>query len=172
MPGSMPLYYWDTCLFLAWLKDEERDEGEMAGVREVITRSKKRDVILMTSVITTTEILQSRLPAGVATLYTGTMRRLEQKSVDSKIARLAHDLRDFYMRRTNEFAGKTLSTPDSLHLATAIMYRADEFHTFDERGSSRSLGLLPLNGNVAGHKLRVCKPQAVNPELDLKRPKP
>ena len=33
MRGSDPLYYWDTCLFLAWIKDEERPTGEMDGVR-------------------------------------------------------------------------------------------------------------------------------------------
>jgi hypothetical protein len=43
MPGPKPLYYWDTCLFLAWIKDEQR--SEMDGVREVIARQKRRDVI-------------------------------------------------------------------------------------------------------------------------------
>ena len=37
MPGPSTLYYWDTCLFLAWLKDEERKVGEMDGVREKTT---------------------------------------------------------------------------------------------------------------------------------------
>ena len=26
MTGGSPLYYWDTCLFLAWLKDEPTGE--------------------------------------------------------------------------------------------------------------------------------------------------
>lgn len=39
MPGSEPLYYWDTCLFLAWIKDEVRPSDEMSGVREVIERA-------------------------------------------------------------------------------------------------------------------------------------
>jgi hypothetical protein len=93
--------------------------------------------------------------------------------MDSKIASLAHDIRDHYMVRKDEFDGKTLSTPDAIHLATAVLYRVDEFHTFDGGGSSsKSLGLIPLSGDVGGHKLMICKPQARNPGLDLRRPKP
>jgi hypothetical protein len=39
----------------------------------------------------------------------------------------------------------------SFHLATAIVYRVDEFHTFDSGGSGKSLGLLSVSGNVGGH---------------------
>jgi hypothetical protein len=47
MPGNSPLYYWDTCLFLAWLKDVERNLGEMDGVRETIDRCRRREVKTM-----------------------------------------------------------------------------------------------------------------------------
>ena len=47
MPGNTPIYYWDSCLFLAWLKDEERKLGEMDGVREIIERSKRREVKIL-----------------------------------------------------------------------------------------------------------------------------
>lgn len=171
MAGDRVIYYWDTCLFLAWIKDEERKSGEMDGVREVIDRAKKREVILLTSVLTSTEVLQSKLPAGLDTFFSGLMRRVEQKSVDLKIARLAHDIRDNYARRVSEFDGKTLSTPDAIHLATAIIYRATEFHTFDGSNGRSTLGLLPLSGDVAGHTLTICKPVARNPSLDLRRPK-
>jgi PIN domain len=77
-----------------------------------------------------------------------------------------HDLRNHYAAKGK----KTLSAPDAIHLATAILYRADEFHTFDSDGSSRSLGLLPLSGDVGGHRLIICKPVARNPQLDLRKP--
>lgn len=170
MPGSDPLYYWDTCLFLAWIKDEQRPSAEMSGVREVVERAKRREVIIMTSVITHSEILQSQMPAGMERLLTGFMRRIQCKSVDMKIAKLAHDLRDHYVQKKLENKGKTLATPDALHLATAILYRADAFHTFDEDNGRNSLGLIPLSENVAGHRLQICKPKARNPELDLRPP--
>jgi hypothetical protein len=81
-----------------------------------------------------------------------------------------NDIRDHYTVRAAEFGGKTLSVPDAIHLATAVLYRVDEFHTFDMEGRSKSLGLIPLSGNVAGHRLIICKPQAKNPGLDLRRP--
>lgn len=168
MPGGDPIYYWDTCLFLAWLKDEERKAGEMDGVREVIERAKRREVKLITSVLTSVEVLAAKIPAGMDTLFSGLMKRMNRQGMDVRVASLAHDLRNHYAMK----GGKTLSTPDAIHLATAILCRADEFHTFDQEGSSRSLGLIPLSGDVAGHRLIICKPEARRPQLDLRKPRP
>jgi hypothetical protein len=96
------------------------------------------------------------------------LKRIKTVSVDIRVASIAHDLRNHYAQK----GGKTLSTTDAIHLATAVLYRADEFHTFDEGGSNRSLGLIPLCGDVGGHKLRVCKPVAQNPQFDLRKPPP
>lgn len=60
-------------------------------------------------------------------VFDGIMKRVHRQGIDLKDAGLAHDLRDYYINRKAEFDGKTLSTPDALHLATAILYRADEF---------------------------------------------
>ncbi|HJW40518.1 MAG TPA: PIN domain-containing protein [Rhizomicrobium sp.] len=166
MPGTDPLYYWDACLFLAWLKDEARPTGEMDGVREVVERSRKRECRIITSVLTSVEVLSAKMPAGVEHLFTGLMRRVHRQGIDTKIAQLAHDLRNHYAKA----GGKGLSTPDALHLATAVLYRADEFHTFDAEGRAKTLGLIPLSGNVAGHRLTICKPEARSPSLDLRKP--
>ncbi len=92
--------------------------------------------------------------------------------MDIKIASVAHDLRDYYQTRKDEYGGKTLSTPDAIHLATGIIYRVTEFHTFDQDGDSKNLGLLPLSGNVGSNRLTICKPHARSPQLDLRKPKP
>ena len=125
---------------------------------------------IVTSVLTQVEVLQSRLPVGVGHLFLDLMKRLTRIGTDTKVASLAHDIRDYYMMRATEHGGKTLSTPDAIHLATAILYRVDEFHTFDDDGDAKSLGLMPLSGNVGGHRLIICKPQARNPRLDLRHP--
>jgi hypothetical protein len=56
---------------LAWIKDEERKSGEMAGVRELVERSKKREIKIVTSVLTTVEVLSGKIPVGMATLFEG-----------------------------------------------------------------------------------------------------
>ena len=156
MAGANPLYYWDTCLFIAWLKDESRPTGEMDGVREIIDRSKRRDCRLMTSVLTSIEVLQATIPAGFDTHFTALLRRVNRVGLETKIAGVAHDIRNHYAVK-----GQKLETPDAIHLATAIIYRADEFHTFDH-------ALIAFSGNVAGHRLTICKPEAKSPQLDLR----
>jgi predicted nucleic acid-binding protein len=143
----------------------------MDGVREVIERVKRRDAKIITSVLTVTEVLDSKLPAGMKTLIDGLMKRVNRVGMDIKIARMAHDLRDYYIQRSAEFGGKTVAVPDAIHLATAILCRVTEFHTFDGGGMGKSLGLLPLSGDVGGHRLTICKPKARNPQLDLRKPK-
>jgi predicted nucleic acid-binding protein len=161
------------CLFLAWINDEQRKSGEMDGVREFVERQKRREVRIITSVLTSVEVLAAKLPVGMDRMFNDFMKRLTRVAVDSKCAALAHDIRNYYSLRAKENAGKTLSTPDAIHLATAVLYRVDEFHTFDHDGDSKSLGLIPLSGNVGGNRLTICKPVARNPELDLKhQPKP
>lgn len=169
MAGASPIYYWDTCLFLAWLNDEQRKSNEMDGVREVIARHKRREVRLVTSVLTQVEVLQSRIPVGVGASFTDLLKRMSRFGIDTKVASLAHDLRDHYASNAGNNGGKTLSTPDAIHLATGIHYRVDEFHTFDEQGSSKSLGLISLSGDVGGHRLKICKPESKSPQFDLRK---
>jgi predicted nucleic acid-binding protein len=162
MAGSNPLYYWDTCVFLVWMKNETgRAPGDMQGVVDCLNRFKKRELSIMTSVITLTEVTVGKLPAGADTLLDNAMQRpnFTKVSVDIKVARLARDLRNYYLVRP-EFNGKTVSVPDSIHLATAILYRATEFHTFDEKDGKRdkTLGLMQLSGKVGGHNLIIRKP--------------
>lgn len=172
MAGADPKYYWDTCIFLAWIQDEERPSGEMDGVREVVARAKRRECTILTSVLTLTEALQSKLPVGMDRLFADLLKRTQRIGMDIKVAELAHDIRNYYTVNSAQYGGKKLQTPDAIHLATAILYRADEFHTFDSgKKDAKSLGLIDLSGNVGGHRLTICKPQARNPGLDLRRPR-
>ena len=174
MAGTNPHYYWDTCIFVAWLKNETtRRPGEMDAILDCLNKFKKREIHLMTSVLTITEITVVKTPAGTDTLLEEVMQRpnFSKVSVDIRVAKLARDMRNYYLVRKTEFGGKTLTVPDSLHLATAILYRADEFHTFDQNNDPKynSLGLLPLSGNVAGHDLRICAPPIAQ-QLGLQLP--
>jgi predicted nucleic acid-binding protein len=167
MPGT-DLYYWDSCLFLAWLRNETRADGEMAAVRSYVRKLQQRQIRLMASVLVYTEVVETKLPVGVDKQFFELLRRsnVSTVSVDIRVAQLARELRDYYYKQKDKYNGKTLSVPDSIHLATAILYKAKEFHTFDG-SNKKSLGLLGLNGDVGGHDLIICKPQDTQGELDF-----
>jgi len=163
MSGTKPIYYWDTCLFLAWLKNEtSRKAGEMDSIIATLDLFNKRQISLITSVITITEISSAKIPAGTESLLEDVMQRpnFTRLSVDIRVAKLARDIRNWYLARPEQYKDCTVSVPDSLHLATAILYRAKEFHTFDGKDwpKHKSLGLLPLSGDVGGHSLIISKP--------------
>lgn len=152
MRRGKPIYYWDANIFLAWLKDEARKPGEMEGLAEVVAIIDRQEATMMTSVLTRTEVLESSLPSHAQNLFNKIFDRPNVVSVDltSPISNLAHSIRDHYRQN-----GRTLKTPDSIHLATAINHKVDEFHTFDEGD------LIPLNGDVSGHRLIICKPKSI-----------
>lgn len=171
--GKQQIIYWDTCVFIAWMKDEERPAGEMEGVKRVADLVEKDEVILVTSMLTRAEILESKFTKANVKKYDQVTRRnnVAPQNLDLPVAILTSKIRDYYLSTDFE-----LLTPDAIHLATAIHYNADEFHTFDgsnprpPRNTTRykRCGLLLLDGDVAGHKLKICKPTAEQYELKLK----
>ena len=80
-----------------------------------------------------------KIPTGFDTLFANLLKRVNRASLDIKVASMAHDLRNYYASRPLEFSNKSLSTQDAIHLASAIIYRAHEFHTFDGAGSASVL---------------------------------
>lgn len=80
MAGNNPIYYWDTCIFLAWLRKETTD-------------------FYHASVITYTEITSLKMPAGVETMLEEVLQRpnCAKLGVDMRVAKLARDLRNYYV---------------------------------------------------------------------------
>jgi predicted nucleic acid-binding protein len=164
MTGKNDTVAWDTCIFLAWLKNETRAPGEMEGIAQSIEAIENNRLNLIASATIFSEMFLGSLPQEVQDQF-ATFRQRSNVEIaipaDEGINNLAGVLRQFY---SNIKDGQPpLATPDAIHLATAITYEVKAFYTFDERGSYRSRGLLPLNGNVAGYKLRIQKPPFVPP---------
>ena len=155
------LIYWDSCVFLAYFKNEVRPAGEMEGLLDLAKEVDAGKRTLVTSVMTRMEILRSTLTPEQNRKYDLLFKRrnLQEMPIDRRVVALAHDLRDFYQKVGDGLP--TLATPDAIHLATAIQYQVDVFYTFDGRNEARKRrGLLPLNGNVAGRSLTVMRPLA------------
>lgn len=163
-------FYWDTAPLIAWLTDEKRaDPSEMSGLAEVLDMVDRGQAVLMTSVLWRSEILDLDLTPSqkkkLDAAFDG-MSVLELQ-IDSRIMDLAGEIRAFQKRSKKKDAIKFVSVPDAIHLASAIHYEATEFHTFDgKRQGKNSGGLLTMNGNVAGHRLKVCSPRAVQLRIE------
>ena len=50
--------------------------------REIIDRAKRREVKLMTSVLTFVEVLHAKIPVGVDALFNDLMKRINRVSID------------------------------------------------------------------------------------------
>ena len=150
MPGRRKRFYWDSCLFLTWLKNEPRGPGETEGIEEVACLVHAGKADLFTSVIAESEVLESKMTPDQKERFQNLFKRrnVVRVDIDVRIASLAGQIRSYYSQR-----GMKVSTPDSLHLATAIHYGADELHTTDT-------DLLRFNGDAAGHKLTICIPRS------------
>jgi hypothetical protein len=77
-------------------------------------------------------------------------------SVTPRIAAKAREIRDYYQTR-----GVKIAVPDSIHLATAIQYKATALHTYDGGGKRRRQSDLmqlatPL---IEKYPLTVTKPE-------------
>jgi predicted nucleic acid-binding protein len=152
--------------------DETRAEGEMAGVYAVAQEVFKREIVLITSVIVNQEIQPADLSTEERERFNRVFDRSNVKRLQltGPIATKAGQLGHHYKNLGDGRPG--LSHNDSQHLATAIIYKAAEFHTFDEKDKKggRGRGLLTLNMNVAGYPLRIVKPGTNQPVLDLRLP--
>jgi predicted nucleic acid-binding protein len=147
MGGKIPIYCWDTSIWISWLVNENRPNNEMDGVMEVIEKVEKKQAIIITPALVDVEMLPCKFPPNVMDQFDKifSKRNVQKKMVDNRVIQLSQDIRNWKPK---------ISVGDVIQLATAIHYKADELHTFD--GDD----LLPLNGNVAGYPLVICKPKA------------
>ncbi|MGH8003742.1 MAG: type II toxin-antitoxin system VapC family toxin [Limisphaerales bacterium] len=158
MPPAKPKYYWDSCIFIAWIKDEKRSPGEMEGLAQIVNEVDDEKAVLMTSTISLVEVLAGDLTEEQKERYESSLKKPTIVSItpDARISAEAGRIRDFYRKK-----GWSVSLEDAIHLVSALLWKADELHTFDEK-------LLRFNGDVMGRALRVCKPQSLQGALDLK----
>lgn len=123
-------------------------------MREHIDLCQKNELVMATSVIAETEIFESSLSETQRDLLSDLFKRRNFRliQVTRGISRIAHDIREHF--RFNVHDGlPTVSTPDAVHLATAVyLDGCREFYTFDAKdepnkdGKKGRRGLLGLDG--------------------------
>lgn len=161
-----PLVYWDTCLFFALIKDEQRaDPSEMPGLYSVVADIDSAKINMVTSVVTLGELNYHPLEKRYQERLDGILNRsnVDLIPLAPHMAQKYGQLRGYYADRS----GRKLCQNDAYHLATAIALEVDAFHTFDKNDKKDCLGLLGLNGDVAGYPLRIVKPSGEEWTLGL-----
>lgn len=156
--GSRKIY-WDTTCWLAWLGDERAiwPASLITGLEDVVFAVEVNEIVLFTSSMTRGEVFMGRLDLEQKTKFTLLLRRrnVREISADPRVMDRASAIREYHSAR-----GVKVMTPDATHLATAVLYRADEFHTMDglRKGGSKKRGLLKLSGDVGGYNLKIVHP--------------
>ena len=169
MSGTRPKYYWDACVWIAWLTAERAYADHLSNMEEYAAQADAGKIVLVTSSLTRGEILETKIGAQAATNFQDSLKRpnIVEASADPRVASLAGELRNYYQGQKETGANaKTLAMLDAVHLATAILYGVDQFHTFDDGKKGKHLGLLGLSGTLAAkYPLVICKPQLAQGRL-------
>ena len=144
--------YWDTCIFYALLKEERHRQGELSAIKRQAGLFDDGNLFVITSAITLTEIKPSKLEDSARTQFKGMQKRSNFVWVDTnvRVAELANDLREQYTKQNAEGRNLHLSTPDAIHIASAITIGAPELITLDEDNKNKelSLGMLKIAEDV------------------------
>lgn len=146
MSPSKPLHYWDSCTFLAVLKNEH---DKIEECLTVLRAAQERKLLIVTSALTFIEVI--KLEKGQPKLT----REVENKIRDF----FKHDwivIRDVD-RPTGELARElmwqheALRPKDSVHVATAVRHQTNFLDTFDE-------DLIKLSGMIGNPPLIIQRP--------------
>lgn len=154
----IPSYYWDTCVFTAYLNDERSQHGKIIDhIRQFIEEAEAGKCKLYCSTVSIAEITSSTLGGvGFSSFdeflsdLRGAVTPIDPSPIIMGVA--SHLRSQRYEKSPN--GNRILSTPDAIHLASAISLRdifgvqIDAFHTFDKgkrRGEDGGKGL-PLIG--------------------------
>jgi hypothetical protein len=171
-------YYWDSCVFLAWIKRETCwPEDVTRGIEQVVEQWRAKQAVIVTSAITMLEVISSMMTKDHKDAFTKLFSDpyLQMIDVDRRIAGKASAIRSFYDTRAfkpdGSITGSVMSMGDAIHLATAVHFDVHEFQTLDGAGArKRRIDLLGLNGNVAGAKLCIQMPKYIPPPEPLTGP--
>ena len=178
MTGKHRVVYWDTCVFLAWIKNETCwSEDIIKGIQQTIEEWRARHIVIATSAITMLEILSSQMTKEHKEAFAKVFSdpHLQLIDMDRRIVGKASAIRSEYDNRVfkadGSCTGSIMALGDAIHLATAIHYDAAEFQTLDGSGArKRRTDLLKLDGNVAGARLLIKLPKYVPPPEPLEGP--
>ena len=150
-----PIQCWDSCLFIAFLTGEPK---RAQIVRELLKRAKAGSLTIAISELVVAEVRPARPSHSSAErkviedLLGADHPFMRFFAVTHQIARLARDIGS---------QQPSLTVPDTVHIATALVAKADVFYTFDgdhEKKARRSGDLLRWDKTFGAPPLRIEAP--------------
>lgn len=165
-------FYWDACIFLAWIKQETGWPDDVTkAIQQMIDWAKAKQIVIVTSALTKIEVLAAKLTVEQKARFRSIFAApyFQLVDLDRRVSDKASVIREHYDSREvdkdgNVIAGSIMAMGDSIHLATAIHFNIDEFITLDGAGKrQRRLDILSLDGDVAGARLSIHIPKYVPP---------
>ena len=149
---SSPRFYWDANAFLSFFQEVP---GQVVSCRQVLEAVERGEATIVTSALTLTEVVyikgRVKMTSKDEDLIEGMFEKPYIVLIDVD-RRTAENARHLLWR----FA--SLKPKDAIHVASALITKANALHTFDE-------GLLKLNGKI--ESLKISRPALRQAELPL-----
>jgi len=158
--SGRPIVCWDSCIFLAWFKQEK--DKPLEEIEVILKQVSDGKIALLVSAISCAEVLNDTVGSRAGEQFQSFVKRnnVIAANVDFRIAKIAATIREKTIAacKVGEIE-KSVRAPDALIVATATCYRATSLHTFDPI-------LLSLSGTEAVEGLSITKP-TTDEEYDL-----
>lgn len=166
-------YYFDACVYLAHLRNEEEyGKHRLKAIEAIWKQSQSAGCVIVTSSLTITEVLAQPLKTKERRKF---MQAIESgihqiEDPTPPIAIKAADYRLYFQHHPvqnpfGEGVRSDLTAIDAIHLATASVLETDYFFTFDGLAKKKTIGLLWLKNKVASDNLIICQPEIDQGEL-------
>lgn len=133
---------WDSSVLISWIRGDEGPDKTQA-IRTEIEQIERGSYKLAVSTLVYVEVLESTMPPQAMETFRAFIRNrqmIQIIAVDIRVAEKAQALRNR--------SARSISTPDAVHLATAVICGAKFFHTFDSN-------LLRLSGKDEEEALTI-----------------
>jgi hypothetical protein len=168
------IVYWDSCIFIAHLKNETHRPGEIQSINDQALHFDMGLIVLATSSIALLEILPASLDDEQKKKFKSMLNRSNFQFIETShlICERAAEIRDYY--KANPVADTKLpGSPDCIHIASAIA--AQEISgqkvnlvTLDSDSKSGEVGLTKLSGVIAGkYQLEICRPDVKGQQIHM-----
>lgn len=152
-----PRYHWDTCCFIALVNREKTtDEAVLLTLRQTFHDMLVGEVEVTTSAIVIAELLIPESDKITLERHLEACPHFQMVDTHQAVHRQAADIR----KRCRDQGVAVPRTPDAIHIASALLARADEMWTTDQR-------LISLAERGIISKVRIVRPHVTQLKLDF-----